>query len=59
MGKEEFIRKLREAGWKSTGDAQYQNITNLWKRLFPTIANLEEELESLKEDISRNSHTGG
>lgn len=44
---QEFIDELYKAGWKSPCDAQHHNIEKLWRKLFPVIAQLEDELDKL------------
>jgi len=51
MTKQDFIKALYEAGWTAPGDAQHENIVQLWRKLNPGIAQLEDELEAAKEKI--------
>ena len=41
----DFINELGKAGWQDTGDAQHKNIEHLHRKLFPVIAQLENEIE--------------
>jgi len=50
MRLQEFIDSLVDAGWNATSDAQWTKITELHKKLFPVIAQLEAELEDAKLD---------
>ena len=51
MRLQQFIDELHEAGWKSTADAQWTNITELHTRLWPDIAALEGELSDCMSDV--------
>jgi hypothetical protein len=51
MRSQQFIEALYEAGWLAVHDAQHNNITELWKKLFPTVAELECEVEDLTNDL--------
>ena len=44
MRKEEFIKELYAAGWVANCDAQHSEIEKLWRKLFPVVADLEDEL---------------
>lgn len=46
-----FIDALYEAGWRSSCDAQHSEIKELYAKLFPALAELEEELESAQSYI--------
>jgi hypothetical protein len=41
----DFVAALQEAGWKPTNDAQHTEIEKLWRKLWPVIAELEDEHE--------------
>ena len=47
----DFIIELGKAGWQATGDAQHKNIEHLHRKLFPVIAQLENENVELSEQI--------
>jgi len=50
MKKQEFIDALIDAGWQSTNDAQWTEIEKLWRKLFPTVAALNDEMiEAVKD----------
>ena len=51
MRKQDFITELQEAGWEGVHDAQHDRIGILWKRMFPLVAELEDEIEDLEKDI--------
>jgi len=44
---DDFIKELQDAGWKNTGDAQYDQINKMWRKLFPVIAELEDKVFEL------------
>jgi hypothetical protein len=52
MRSQQFIDALNEAGWRPTHDAQHDQIIELWAKLFPTVAELELEIEDLNTDIN-------
>jgi len=39
-----FVEALIESGWRPTLDAQHTEIKTLWKKMFPVLAQVEEEL---------------
>lgn len=41
----DFVDALFKAGWRDDCDAQHTEVRKLWKRLFPTVAELEDELD--------------
>jgi hypothetical protein len=43
MRLEDFKKELGDAGWQAVGDAQHQNIKYLHAKLFPVVAELEQE----------------
>ncbi len=47
----DFIDALYECGWKAPNDAQHENIKELWRKLFPIIAELEEEVADLEHTV--------
>ncbi len=51
MKLEDFIESLYRAGWDSINDAQYEGVVELHKRLFPVVAELEEEVRDHLETI--------
>ena len=54
----DFIQELDEAGWQGTADAQHTKIIDLHRKLFPVIAELEDEVADLAEEVL-NAGTGG
>lgn len=46
---QDFVDALHTAGWKAHGDAQHTNIRRLWAEIFPTVTELEEELNEAVE----------
>ena len=46
-----FIIELEKAGWQGTSDAQHKNIEYLHRKLFPVVAELENENVELSEQI--------
>ena len=51
MKQQEFIDALLEANWIAFNDAQHDHIKALHKKLFPVIAELEEYIDELHNDI--------
>ena len=47
----DFVTSLYDAGWLGTGDAQHTEIKKLWRAIFPVVADLEDEVQELKEEI--------
>jgi hypothetical protein len=45
-----FVKELHEAGWRAPLDAQHIQIKKLWTRMFPTVAELESELEDAEHE---------
>ncbi len=43
MRLEDFKNAVEAAGWEATHDAQHHGIVDLHKKLFPVIAELENE----------------
>lgn len=52
MRLQDFIDHLIDAGWSATSDAQWKGIAALHKKLFPVIAQLEDELNDANGDIA-------
>lgn len=50
-----FVDALHEAGWRAPCDAQHTGARKLWARLFPTVAELEAELEDFANEAERQS----
>lgn len=48
---DDFVEALYTAGWLSTGDAQHTRIKELWKTLYPVVAELEDEVQELEADL--------
>ena len=46
-----FVDALHEAGWEAPHDAQHTEIRKLHAKLFPIIAELEEDLGSASARI--------
>jgi len=46
-----FIIELQRAGWQGSFDAQHKKIEYLHRKLFPVIAELENENIELSEQI--------
>ena len=51
MKREDFIQAVKDAGWKDFGDSDYSGISGLWARIFPSSVAMEQEIESLKEEL--------
>lgn len=49
MRKQEFINALYDAGWDAPNDAQWDGVTALWEKIFPTAAKIEAEIPELIE----------
>jgi len=47
----DFILALDKAGWQGVTDAQHTKIYDMWKGMYPVIADLEGSLEELTDDI--------
>ena len=47
----DFIKELDDAGWQGVSDAQHKNIEHLHRKLFPVIAELEDENVSLAKEV--------
>jgi cell shape-determining protein MreC len=47
---DKFVDSLLEAGWLSSNDAQHTQIRKLWKKMYPTVAELEDELEESENE---------
>lgn len=45
MRRQDFIDALYKAGWKSDNDARWDGAKKLHAQIFPTVAELEDELE--------------
>ena len=53
---EDFINALQTAGWEAVHDAQHNEIKALWSKMYPVIAELQNEMvESLESFTSINS----
>ena len=60
---DDFVNALYDAGWGSSSDAQHSRIKELWRKLWPVIADLEEEnnvMDSTLMSIARyaDEHIG-
>ena len=51
---EDFLKALEDAGWDPRADAQHTRIFAMWRKLFPVIAELEEEVSDLEKSESIN-----
>jgi hypothetical protein len=51
MELDEFIQSLNNCGWRSTHDAQHTEIEVLWRKLWPCVAMLSDELEEIRQDM--------
>jgi hypothetical protein len=40
----DFIDALIKSGWRAELDAQHTGVYKLWKKMFPVIAELEDEI---------------
>lgn len=45
---QDFLKALQDAGWDATADAQHTRIFAMWEKLFPVIAELEEDVSDLE-----------
>lgn len=41
---DDFVTALYAAGWRPVLDAQHTEIKTLWTKMFPVIAQLEDEI---------------
>lgn len=48
MRLDDFKRAVYDAGWRDSSDAQHKGITALHRKLFPVIAELEDDLEAAR-----------
>ena len=44
---ENFIKELDSAGWVGMHDSQHEHIKILWAKMYPVIAELEQEVFEL------------
>lgn len=51
----DFVDALYAAGWKSPNDAQHTYIEEFWRKLFPVVAELEDELHDIEQDAVRRT----
>lgn len=49
----EFISELQKAGWEGVSDAQHESIEALHSKIFPSVASLEDELNSALTELGR------
>jgi hypothetical protein len=40
----DFVDAVYASGWRDTCDAQHSGLRELWVKLFPVVAELEQEL---------------
>jgi len=52
MKKQDFIAELEKVGWIGRHDAQHTGIEKLWRKMFPVVAGLQDEVKDLEADIS-------
>ena len=50
----DFVDALLAAGWKSPNDAQHTKIKELWRKMFPVVAKLEDELAECRYVYEEN-----
>jgi hypothetical protein len=46
MKRQQFIDALQEAGWEATHDAQWSGADKLWRKIFPSVAAIHDEMNS-------------
>lgn len=46
----DFIIALEKAGWRAMHDSQHTGIDALHRKLFPVVAELEDDVLSLEEE---------
>ena len=51
---EAFVRSLQESGWKATLDAQHEGIRMLWEKMFPVMAQMEEDATDLRGQLTED-----
>lgn len=51
MRLDDFINDLYLAGWKPDNDAQWHGVAAFHKKLFPVIAELEETIKDLENEL--------
>ncbi len=44
---DDFLEALDRAGWEGIHDAQHRHIKLLWAKMYPVIAELEQEVFEL------------
>ena len=49
---EAFVQSLQESGWKATLDAQHTGVRMLWEKMFPALAQMEEDTADLRGQLS-------
>lgn len=47
----EFVKRLEQAGWRGSCDAQHSGIKKMWEELFPVVAELEKELQDAEQEF--------
>jgi predicted transcriptional regulator YdeE len=52
MRLDNFVDSVRDAGWKNLGDAQHSEIEKLWRKMFPTVAELSDEITDLQAELA-------
>ncbi len=53
MKLDDFIKALYDAGWRNCADAQHDGVKKLHRRLWPVIAELEQEVFELDFVVSQ------
>jgi hypothetical protein len=47
----DFVNELQNHGWEPVHDAQHREIEKLWRKMFPVVALLHDEINQLEKDI--------
>ena len=48
----EFIKALRDAGWRGVNDVQYKNIARVWEQMTARAEAAEAEVARLREVLT-------
>jgi len=57
MKRQEFIDAVYDCGWIPRGDAQHEQINQLWDKLFPTASAYEDEMTDLYKALENQTQT--
>jgi hypothetical protein len=49
MKRQEFIDALYEAGWEASHDAQWSGAGKLWRKIYPSVAAIQDEMSDAIE----------